>query len=38
MRNFVECCLKVEKDGICLYSIFDIVCKIVYELDKLCFC
>ena len=21
-----------------LYSIIDIVCKIVYELDKLCFC
>ena len=27
--------LEIEKDGVCLYSIIDIVCKIVYELDKL---
>ena len=38
MRNFVKCFLEIEKDGVCLYSIIDIVCKIVYELDKLCFC
>ena len=36
MRNFVECFLKALKDGICLYSIVDCVCKIVYELYKLC--
>ena len=35
MRNFVKCFLEIEKDGVCLYSIIDIVCKIVYELDKL---
>ena len=34
MRNFVKCFLEIEKDGVCLYSIIDIVCKIVYELDK----
>ena len=38
VRNFVKCFLEIEKDGVCLYSIIDIVCKIVYELDKLCFC
>ena len=38
MRNFVKCFFEIEKDGVCLYSIIDIVCKIVYELDKLCFC
>ena len=37
MRNFVKCFLEIEKDGVCLYSIIDIVCEIVYELDKLCF-
>ena len=37
VRNFVKCFLDIEKDGVCLYSIIDIVCKIVYELDKLCF-
>ena len=36
MRNFVKCFLEIEKDGVCLYSIIDIVCKIVNELDKLC--
>ena len=36
MRNFVKCFLEIEKDGVCLYSIIDIVCKIVYELDMLC--
>ena len=24
--------------GVCLYSIIDIVCEIVYQLDELCFC
>ena len=39
MRNFVECFLKSRRmASACLYSIVDIVCKIVYELDKLCFC
>ena len=33
MRNFVKCFLEIEKDGVCLYSIIDIMCKIVYELD-----
>ena len=23
---------------VCLYSIIDIVCEIVYQLDELCFC
>ena len=35
MRNFVKCFLEIEKDGVCLYSIIDIVCKIVYDLDSL---
>ena len=26
MRNFVKCFLEIEKDGVCLYSIIDIVC------------
>ena len=38
VRNFVKCFLEIKKDGVCLYSIIDIVRKIVYELDKLCFC
>ena len=38
MGNFVECFLEIWNDGVRLYSIIDIVCKIVYELDKLCFC
>ncbi len=36
MRNFVKCFLEIKKDGVCLYSIIDIVCKIVYALDKSC--
>ena len=25
VRNFVKCFLEIEKDGVCLYSIIDIV-------------
>ena len=34
-EELVKCFLEIEKDGVCLYSVIDIVCKIVYELDKL---
>ena len=37
VRNFVKCFLEVYEDGVCLYSIVDILCEVVYELDELCF-
>ena len=38
MRNFVKCFLEIEKDGVCLYSIIDIVCEIVFCLLVVCLC
>ena len=37
MRNFVKCFLEIEKDGVCLYSVIDIVCNVYVLSVQLCY-